>query len=223
VGAAEVRRQLDRAAAAGAVWVYSDAIDIDECGTAVGIERPPEPEAMMKRLLRENRVPAGGSNVLARTDVLRRIGGFDPELPYICDWDLWLRLSHEGMPAMTVGFDVAYRLHSQNAHSADPYGFLVDVERMTAKHRSTGFRPDRIEISRWIAGGPRRAGRRRAAMRYYLDGAVRYRSPGNLVRAVGLLGGESLMALGSKSRRQISANPAAAPAWLEEYLTATPG
>jgi glycosyltransferase involved in cell wall biosynthesis len=218
----KLRAQLDQAAANDAVWVYSDAIDLNERGDAVGLEQPPPPAAMMKRLLRENLVPAGASNVLARTDVLRRIGGFDPELPYICDWDLWLRLRQEGTPAMTAGFDVAYRLHSQNAHGADPYGFLEDLERLTAKHRETGFRPDRVEISRWIASGQRRAGRRRAAMRYYLEGALRFRSPGNLVRAVALLGGESVMALGSKSRRQISASPAVEPPWLERYRAPVP-
>lgn len=45
-------------------------------------------------LLAENVV--GTSTVVARRDVLRRVGGFDEGLRSASDWDLWLRLSLEG-------------------------------------------------------------------------------------------------------------------------------
>ncbi|MHB1770767.1 MAG: glycosyltransferase family 2 protein [Acidimicrobiales bacterium] len=36
------------------------------------------------------------STVLARTDAVRRLGGFDPELDGVEDWDLWLRCARQG-------------------------------------------------------------------------------------------------------------------------------
>ena len=36
------------------------------------------------------------STVVARTDVVRTLGGFDPDLPSTGAWDLWLRLSARG-------------------------------------------------------------------------------------------------------------------------------
>jgi hypothetical protein len=44
------------------------------------------------------------------------VGGFDPALSLLADWDLWLRLGDRG--PVTVGEQplVAYRLHEQNMH-----------------------------------------------------------------------------------------------------------
>ena len=36
------------------------------------------------------------STVVARTDLVRQLGGFDPTLPSTEDWDLWLRLAARG-------------------------------------------------------------------------------------------------------------------------------
>ena len=39
------------------------------------------------------------STVVARTDLVRQLGGFDPSLPATEDWDLWLRLAGRGKVA----------------------------------------------------------------------------------------------------------------------------
>lgn len=47
-----------------------------------------------RELLELNRFQT--STVLARRDVLRRLGGFDPGLDVAEDWDMWLRTAREG-------------------------------------------------------------------------------------------------------------------------------
>jgi glycosyltransferase involved in cell wall biosynthesis len=196
----KLRGQLDAAARAGCSWAYTEAVDIDAAGTVVGVDRPPEPGRLRRELLRRNRVPAGASNVLVRTELARRLGGFDPELPTVADWDLSLRLSAAGPPALAHGLNVAYRRHADNHHTDDPSGFLEDLRRLEAKHSPLGVRPDRVSVTRWLAGGQRRAGHPWEALRLYLTGARSERNVGNALRALALLGGERVMATGRRLR-----------------------
>jgi len=70
---------------------------------------------MVAVLPRYNAMPAGASNVVVRRAVLQRVGGFDPSLTHVPDWDLWLRLARDGMPAAVSEPSVAYRFHGGNA------------------------------------------------------------------------------------------------------------
>ncbi len=49
------------------------------------------------------------STVLARTDTVRRLGGFDPALDGVEDWDLWLRCARHGTILKLDGRLVRYR------------------------------------------------------------------------------------------------------------------
>jgi GT2 family glycosyltransferase len=213
----KLRAQLDAAAGADAAWCYTEAVDIDSAGEIVGVERPPEPTVLCRDLRRLNLVPAGASNLLVRTDVLRELGGFDPELTSVTDWDLALRLSRRGMPAMAPGLHIAYRRHGANMHASDPSGFLSEIDRLEAKHADIGLAPNRVEIVRWLAGAQRRAGQRGKAARLYLEGAVRERNPGNAVRAAGALGGERVMAAGRRMTRGRAEVPREVE-WLQAYI-----
>jgi hypothetical protein len=152
-----------------------------------------------------------------RTDVVRDLGGFDPTLTSVTDWDLALRLNARGKPAMASGLHVAYRRHATNMHATDPAGFLAEIDRLEAKHADIGLAPDRVEIVRWLAGAQRRAGKRGRAARLYLDGAMRERNPGNAVRAAGALGGERVMAAGRRIARGKAALPSEVE-WLRPYV-----
>jgi glycosyltransferase involved in cell wall biosynthesis len=211
----KLRAQLD-AAADGAAWVYGDAVDVDSRAHVLDVEVPPPPDAVRARLLRENVIPAGGSNVLVRSDLLRELGGFDPALNATGDWDMWLRLAAAGVPAYVGGHHIAYRRHDNNMHAGDPRIFLAELAQLEEKHRGGGFDPDRIVIQRWLAGGQRRAGRRAAAAKLYWDSARQHRTPGDLVRLAGALVGERAMAAG---RRAVARRPHTPPevAWLTPY------
>ena len=59
-------------------------------GTDPAVDRADYTEAL---LLEGNIVAGGGSSVLARTSLVGRAGGFDPQLSQVADWDMWLRMS----------------------------------------------------------------------------------------------------------------------------------
>ncbi len=63
-------------------------------------------------MLKNNCIPAGGSGVVASTQLARDVGGFDPQFSNLADWDMWIRLAI-GAPATSVGDPlVAYRVQA---------------------------------------------------------------------------------------------------------------
>src|SRR5215204_2890389 len=79
----KVREQLDAAAAdgPGAVgWTCSGTIKVDEQLRQLQDQPAPDPATAPEVLLGANVVPGGASAVIARTDLLRELGGFDPDL-----------------------------------------------------------------------------------------------------------------------------------------------
>jgi glycosyltransferase involved in cell wall biosynthesis len=207
----KLRRQLDAAAAAGAVWAYAGGLSVNEHLEVVGSQpAPPAGEIETSLLLRFNTIPCGCSNVIARADVVRAVGGFDPRPKSAADWDMWLRLSAAGPAASVDEPLIAYVEHAAGMSSRGGADIWDDLAYFSDKFRSRGFDPDGVLISRWVAGSARRAGDRRGALKAYLHGAVRYRSPGNLPRAASVLLGDRL------TRRFATERPAGgpAPAWL---------
>jgi glycosyltransferase involved in cell wall biosynthesis len=211
----KLRVQLDAAERAGADWAYAAAYVVDAAGRPLrAAVSPPPPGSVARDLLVRNVIPAGSSNVVVRTEVVRALGGFDEQLAQLADWDLWLRLARHGRPAAVRAVLVAYTEHAGNMiHSGTP-ALLAEVDRVAAKHgdaaAAAGVRIDRIGVSRWIAWAQRRAGRRRAAARTYLRAAVAERSPGDAARAVATLLGERAMR-GPRPPADLPADP---PGWL---------
>jgi Glycosyl transferase family 2 len=101
--------QLDAARRARAVWCCTGAVEIDPALQVVGWARPPATVGTAE-LRRRNVVPAGGSGVVARTDVVRALGGFDEALRAAEDWDMWLRLAAFGDAAVVDLPLVGYRV-----------------------------------------------------------------------------------------------------------------
>ncbi|MBA3353755.1 MAG: glycosyltransferase [Blastocatellia bacterium] len=60
-------------------------------------------------LLKKN-VVASGSNILARTELIREVGGFDPTFPQCADWDLCLRLAARCRFALVPKHQIFYRV-----------------------------------------------------------------------------------------------------------------
>ncbi|MDT3669336.1 MAG: glycosyltransferase family 2 protein [Aromatoleum sp.] len=51
---------------------------------------------------------------VVRTQLLKRLGGYRPELPHSADLELWLRLSAHGPVGYVRANQAVYRLHAQN-------------------------------------------------------------------------------------------------------------
>jgi glycosyltransferase involved in cell wall biosynthesis len=170
----KLRRQLDAAARADADFVYTDAVIADTDGRVQDYLRAPNADTLRGYIRRHNAIPAGSSNVLARTDLLRRVGGFDPALTHLADWDLWIRLTEAGRPAMCPEPLVAYILHGQNIHLQQS-DILREARHLDAKHRSSSLpgRVDRAALHAWAGWAHLRRDRPLSAARHYLLAAVR--------------------------------------------------
>ncbi len=223
----KLRLQLDAATASGAGWTYARAVVVDASLRVIGEDPFPTPAELSELLLHGNWMPGGGSNVIVRSDLFRRVGCFDESLATVEDWDLWLRLLESGLPATCDEMLVARMEHGQNSVVREWPKVKVAVERMMSKYRPVTD-VDRRGAAEWIAFEQYRAGRRLAAARMFLSIAVRHRSLGNVPVAAGVILGDRGLQLASRlllKTRGVShveppsghKRPRCEPDWLARY------
>jgi len=211
----KLRRQLAAAQRVGAGWCWSAYLAVDAALRPLYMAPAASPQDLARRLLRENLL-SGPSGVIARTDLLRDLGGFDPELHGTEDWDLWIRLAANTRGAAVAQVLWAYVEHGANMRggSARAEAQRPDFERLAAKHSASaerlGLRFGGIGWTGWVASRHRHAGRRFRAAGTYLRGAIGDRSPGQFARAVLALGGEDVW----QGMRARVVGPPHTPAWL---------
>ncbi len=192
---------------------YSGALTITLDRTVLELSPGPEPDEALSQLLSENAIGAP-SCVLLRTDVVKAVGGFDPELAVMADWDLWLRVAPKHALAESPALSVGYTLHPGNLH-LDVDKTLRELHQLDARYagelhgRSPTFTDN---CSRWIASNYRRLGERRKAARWFLRSFQFERERRDLGLAIGMLLGERAIELsGLKSRVEF---PAEITPWL---------
>ena len=98
----KLRVQLDAVRSAGADFAYAAVVTVDDRGRALYTSAPPAPERLAADMIAKSGIPAGSSNVLVRTELVRRLGGFDEQLANLDDWDLWIRLASAGVAVAFV-------------------------------------------------------------------------------------------------------------------------
>jgi glycosyltransferase involved in cell wall biosynthesis len=172
--------QLRAANAAHRAWVYAGSVNVDHRLRILEGGPPPPPERVPELLRRYNPVPAGASNVVVRADSLARLGGFDPGLRRTEDWDLWIRLAHDGPPAAVPRPLVAYRMHPRSNAFVDTAEILTETAVIEQRH---GIPVDHAAHYRRAAWISLRAGRRWQAAGYYAQ-AIRRGDLRSLARAV---------------------------------------
>ena len=155
----KLRLQLAAAGAAGAGFAYAGAVTVGAGLEPLHRWRLPAPDRLLDELLALNVMPAGASNVVARTALVRELGGFDAELSHTTDWDMWIRLAAASPAAAVAEPLVAYRLHDgQESRRGDE--MLAELATIDAKHGA--LRAERgVELDR--AGFESYAARRGAA------------------------------------------------------------
>jgi glycosyltransferase involved in cell wall biosynthesis len=203
------------AAAGAASFVYAAAVLLDEDGSVVETVLPPDPDELEQLLLERYVLPAGSSNVMARTDLVRRLGGFDERLSVLADWDFWIRLAGNAPGAACAEVLVGYVQHRGSMLLDERHDLIAEFEYLVLKHRAAhqalGVELDRLAFSRAVAWQHRRAGRRGQAAIAYFRGAWDCRSPGNVLRAFGALLGERATSL--RRGQAVSFRPD----WLDLY------
>jgi|SRR5579884_180047 len=210
---AKLRRQIEVAKAGKCDFAYSSAVLVD--GEASSLMRAPAVESLSREILRRDAVPAGGSNIVARTALMRELGGFNERLTTHDDWEMWIRLSRVGKAAACREIHVGYRLHHTSRAMVDgpSRSDLEYIWKTYPASRGTGRPSVDVWLARQQAFTYRRAGQQTLAVREYLRSAWHHLSVGQLLRAVGAVWGERWMTLGSRGM-QWTENP---PNWLALY------
>ena len=154
---------------------------------------------------------------MAATSLVRRVGGFDPDLSVLADWDLWIRMRAVTAPLLCDMPLVGYRVHVENMQRNRLRDLPREHRRMITKHASLltaeGVQLGGREYWSWRASLYKWNGMRARAAFQYARVGVRFRSIGYLVRGVVALldvrGRRGLAHLRKRSR---------SPDWLEELL-----
>jgi glycosyltransferase involved in cell wall biosynthesis len=210
----KLRTQLDAASASGASWAYCGAVTVDVANRVVSASSPPDEAPIMRSVLERNPVPGGCSNAIARTNIVRAVGGFDESLGLLADWDLWIRLAEAGPPAVCCGFLVGYRVHRDNMHVRDVDAIAGELAHIADKYstRLVGVHPD---LSVWHGDAYRRAGKRGAAARIYFKRLQLTRDPVDLRRITTTLLGERVTDTLRRCRPAPSRPAPPRPPWLD--------
>ncbi len=200
-------------------WACTGAVLVDPDLRILGPQDPPRDTDLGDLLLARNAIPGGASGVLAATDLVREVGGFDAALSRLADWDLWIRLALRSPCASTPRTLVAYVVHlSGMAH--DVAGSETELARIEDKYRSErrarGIRLDEAFWLWYFAQLHLRSGRRLAAARCHARLARSHREHRRwLVAAVGLVWP------GVQGLRDRASGKRMPPAWrgtVEEWL-----
>ena len=175
--------QLDALRASGRSWAYGGEVVVDDDLKVLSGSPPPGPDEVAAALVRYNAVPGSASNVIIASELLSRVGPFDLDLRRTADWDMWLRLIREGLPAAVNRPIVAICLHPGNM-SRDMDVMFRELDVIAARY---GILVDRARHHRWAAWASLVDGRRADAFRHYAR-AVAAGDPMSLIRAIAALG-----------------------------------
>ncbi len=221
----KVADQLTAMADADTGWSCSGAVAVDPALEPIYEMAVPDPVGLTARLLRMNVIPGGASSVIASTDLVEQLNGFDPDLNADTDWDMWIRLSELAPLAVVDRPHVAYLVHD-GSMSLDTGHLEDEIDRIVAKHsqraEELGVSLDRAEWLDHLSYVQLRAGARVAAARSTLDSA---RSGGGYRRlataALSLVSPTRTLALRNKRARQHSDPLALAEVrgWITRYRT----
>lgn len=186
------------AAGEGHVAVYCGMLIEDDATPAAAPRYLPGPDIVpregdiMPALLRRSFVST--QTLMARRDVLSAIGGFDPEMPALIDWECMLRLAQHGHVAL-VDEALVHQRFSGNSITRSADKRLRARLRVLDKHHELLARdPDVLAEHHYVvAGAYRQAGQHLQAAQHLRDAVrhapyrLRYRLMASWLAIVGLV------------------------------------
>ncbi len=164
----KLHRQLDATASSGRRWAYGGEVIIDEQLRVLDGSPPHSPEKVVADLERYDALPGGSSGVLVARNLIDRVGLFDPGLRTSEDWDMWIRLAREGLPACVPRPLVALSLRRRNSRAMQT--MLRELHVIERRH---DLRIDWPRHYRWAGWEALRDRRRWDAARYYITAGLR--------------------------------------------------
>ena len=225
---------IDQLAAAeheGALWAFGGAITFSAGPRLLQGPRPLSAETV-RNLLHANAVPGGGSNAIVARQALAEVGGFDPSVNIVADWDMWIRLSQISEPAVVPHTVMAYRIHGSNM-SNNVEEMLDAIDALDARYRHLRGGPlDWLSLHQWLWLLTMRSGDRSSARRIALRG-LRMGQPNasrQLIRTFVPLRlrdpitdpAEATGALDRIRPRRVIEWPPQSESWLRQALAVTP-
>lgn len=207
----KLTHQLAAASETDRKWAYAGAVRIDAQHRIMSAALPPPPEQVVESLPSWNVMPGGSSNVIVRTDLFASVGGWDPALVNLADWDLWARFARRGPPACVNAPLVGYRIHLGNA-SANTKLILREARLLDGRYNA---RLDYGELYRYLASVCLRSGRRWPALGHFVQAAAR----GQARKVVTTLAGLARDRVANRVAALRPRYPAARGAWIAEAET----
>ena len=215
----KLRMQLDAIRASSADFAYAGVVTLDERGVVLHMSPAPDPERLKVEIIRRGAIPAGSSNVLARTELTRALGGFDEEFRNMEDWDLWIRLASAGKAAAVSDVLVACVEHGGGKALIRARDAFIPFDALEDKHRHLsaeyGVDFDRVAFTHYVAWLQLRRRRHASAARVYLASVFRNRRPQDLVPAA-RFAARALLPI-KRSVRSSPSRSVGGPSWLELY------
>jgi glycosyltransferase involved in cell wall biosynthesis len=210
----KLAEQLAVAERTGAGFVHTGIVVVDEHLKVVGEYPPPAPPDLKAAMAKMNAIGTP-SSVMARTDLVREVGGFDERLSVLADWDVWLGLIERTPVASCPQPLTGYTEHRDNMTITRMHDVRAELEYLAGKHAAfaarNGGQLGGAPLEAWIAGSLRRSGHPWRAARAYLRVGVRRQDAGAMVRGALLLLGPRPM---RAARRARARSRLADPAWL---------
>ncbi|MFU8875988.1 glycosyltransferase family 2 protein [Micromonospora sp. SL4-19] len=88
----------------------------------------------LQRRFREATGCITSPEVVVRTDLQRKVGGYDPELPAAGDIEMWMRLAAHADVGYVRADQAYYRLHGRNMSQTDHASYLNDLRERRAAY-----------------------------------------------------------------------------------------
>ncbi|HVX84634.1 MAG TPA: glycosyltransferase family A protein [Phycisphaerae bacterium] len=149
-----LRRHPDVAVVGG--WFHI----IDHAGRPIRLMRLPSDHLALDELHLAGATAINHPTAMLRTDIARRVGGYDPHTPFAEDLDLWLRIAEFRLIANLPAPVLFYRDHLHSASSTSQQLQLASMR--TACHnawRRRGLPPRPIIDRHWRPAPDRRSRR----------------------------------------------------------------
>jgi glycosyltransferase involved in cell wall biosynthesis len=154
--------QLEVLQASQRKWAYAGTVEMSMDARVFDGRPPFTPDEVLREVTARNMVFAGSSNVIVDRTWLPS-PAFDSTFHHSPDWDLWIRLAHQGPPACVPKPLLAYRLHPGN-ESLDMEGMFAEIDEIERRY---GGPVDRTQFYRYLGTLSLKSGWNRQALRFY--------------------------------------------------------
>lgn len=114
--------------------IYCGKVTVDDITGVIRERQTDFHEGVVFDLLIERNFIGSTSYPLLRTDALREVGGFDPQMPSSQDYDVWLRIAQIYKVGYVRENLVRYHIHDGEFITGNPNKKIIALERLNSKH-----------------------------------------------------------------------------------------